>query len=732
MRGVPIFPPGTNEPGAGTTTGDIQQALKIQNNQKKIQKNEKTNDQKNEEKIEKNKKKEKEPDNKEEVTSAVGSSAPDTVQRAQPSQRRVRKLPIAINTSSSVLHTAGSKRRFTETPVTPSILSRLSGTLSSAQNELVSKFGKTKNTINCEHCTNIGCISITSLRHDSDSDENEDMDANTQSPIEFQCIICHRQQSMAHINQALGIISKKQKNIDLHSTATTSGQFIPLPGTPASMVSAEDNASSARYMQLKNQISCIECNAIGTMVKFGFTSSSPPRPRFQCSHCKRIFNISILVEMMSQLTTSQPTPQPPTSSLSPPTLGEDILITDAQQPATSEVESQNSILPIWLEDTPPPISSPNTKVITFLLDSVKKLTEQANNNQHKFDYINTLIEQNEQLKNELKEQKKENESQKKEIEMLKKIIKEKTTQKKNTTMNNINMNTTANMPTFKQNSTASTEQNTTDNTAQPDADATTNVTTHMNIDSTNPLFPPLQPTARPSYAQQARKPAQAKIQYAPGQFRSHKPTTANLELASKLFNATQQPPTAEYKYLYFPSNKRMKPSVIRSRLTLLGVDNVRILDAHCPDWNVIALLIHANYETELLSKFTAAQVQPIQYDRLDPVHLRDQRHAALSNSEKVTKLQNVFKNNLMRSLSFMRYPTCYSVAKYFNRQGILTAPELSTFLNNSKRQQIATTFPPNAATNTPTTTPPQPASSASTQPEAVQSPPAASDIPMQL
>ncbi|CEP09845.1 hypothetical protein, partial, partial [Parasitella parasitica] len=237
---------------------------------------------------------------------------------------------------------------------------------------------------------------ITFLRHDTDS--GEDMDESNTPPLEFQCTICHREQSMAHMNQALGIICKKPKNI-VHPTAAVSRQFVPLPGTPASMVSAEDKASSERYMQLRNQISCIECTAMGTMAKFGFTSSSPPRPRFQCSHCKRIFNISNIIDMMSDISTQQQQQQLTTVSLSPPALEDDVAIMDAQQPTNSETDlEQNSILPIWLEDTPPPITSPTNEVITFLLDSVKKLTDQANENQQKFDYINTLIEQNEQLK----------------------------------------------------------------------------------------------------------------------------------------------------------------------------------------------------------------------------------------------------------------------------------------------------------------------------------------------
>ncbi|CEP09051.1 hypothetical protein, partial, partial [Parasitella parasitica] len=413
MRGVPIFPPGTNGPGSSTSTGDIQHTAITENNQEKSQKNEKSNEKTNDKKIEKtekNKKIEKENTNESKnklVTPALGLT-PDMAQQAAPTHQRVRKLPISINTSSSVLQT-GSKRRCTETPVTPSILSRLSGTLSSAQNELVSKFGKTKNTIYCEHCTNIGCISITSLRHDSDFDENEDIIEST-PPLEFQCIICGREQSENHMHQALGIMSKKSKN---DTTPATIATFTPLPGTPASMVSAEDNALSEQYQQLKHRISCIECAAIGTMVKFGFTQTTQPRPRFQCSHCKRIFNISVMADMMSELSIAQ---QPPQSTLSPPTLEEDIEITDAQPTGETSVmhESQEDLMPTWIDENITSSStSSNSQVIQFLLDSVKSLTAQATENQAKFDYINTLIERNEQLKNQLKEQKKENELQKK-------------------------------------------------------------------------------------------------------------------------------------------------------------------------------------------------------------------------------------------------------------------------------------------------------------------------------
>ncbi|CAO0796447.1 unnamed protein product [Mucor circinelloides] len=530
-----------------------------------------------------------------------------------------------------------SKRKHMDTPITPTILGRLSGALSITQNELVAKFGKQKHSLVCNHCHNQGCISITSIKHDSDSDSDED-DTDASLHLEFQCTICRTPQQLDLIKQALGITNKKVKvphttTIAPTPTATSS---TPLPGTPAALVSPVDFATSAQYQQLKTLIQCSNCAAQGSPVKFGFTKANPPRPRFKCNQCTQLFGIQHVEGMISLISSSTSQPTTDFATIAPAAANPDRTTTtltsssssliaeadcttmDSEESATHHnVPSTTSNSPSLTQQYS---STSESDVINFLLSSVQQLTEQANTNQAKFDYITTLIEQNKKLE----------------------------------------------------------------------------------LD--------LQPT---------------KIKYAQGQYRSHQPTAANLELATQVFNAAQIPPTAEYKYLYFPCNKRMKPSVIRQKLTLVGVDNLRILDAHCPDWNTIALLIHTNYETDLLAKFHAAKVNPITYDYCDPIHLRDQRHASLSREEKVTKLNQIFKNNLLRSLSFMRYPTCHSVAKFFHRQEILTTEELESYLHNSKQKQIADAFPPNATNN-------QPSSSSSSSQEALQSPIAASDTTTQL
>ncbi|CAO0791673.1 unnamed protein product [Mucor circinelloides] len=592
------------------------------------------------------------------------------------------------------------KRKLMETPVTPSILGRLSGALSETQNQLVSRFGKVKSSLECEHCTNTACISITSLKHDSDSDsDNEDeSQQHHRTELDFECTICRRAQSHQHMNQSL--------------------VSTPLPGTPASMVSPADIAVSEQYMQLKTSIFCEKCKEQGSLVKFGFTKSMPPRPRFKCNKCATLFTINHVVDMISALT-QQPLAEQEDE--------EDIYIDAQPVPPTPTFDHfPTASLPI-LVDNPSPAPTADADTITFLLNSVKQLTAQATANQAKFDYITTLIEQNKQLELDLHKQKKENNAQKKEIAQLKKLLTAKNTQNTEKQAQNIEKNTQKNISNMTQASTNYTEINTNPTTmTQRETNSDTMQTATADALSTD-QFPSL--AAAPTYAAQVKKhhvPSTKKTKYAPGQFRSHNPTNENLELASKIFNDTQLTPTAEYKYLYFPSNSRMKPSVIRKKLTLVGVDNLRILDAHSPDWNVIALLIHANYEADLCAKFRAANVSPIQYNYFDPIHLRDQRHSQLTSEEKVTKLHTIFKNNMMRALSFMRYPTCHSVAKFFHRQDMLTLEELQSFLQNSKKQQIANVFPPNTTQQLINHAP-------STQQEAaLQSPIAASDTTTQL
>ncbi|EPB80975.1 hypothetical protein HMPREF1544_12330 [Mucor circinelloides 1006PhL] len=303
-----------------------------------------------------------------------------------------------------------SKRKHMDTPITPTILGRLSGALSITQNELVAKFGKQKHSLVCNHCHNQGCISITSIKHDSDED---DTDASLH--LEFQCTICRTPQQLDLIKQALGITNKKVKvphttTIAPTPTATSS---TPLPGTPAALVSPVDFATSAQYQQLKTLIQCSNCAAQGSLVKFGFTKANPPRPRFKCNQCTQLFGIQHVEGMISLISSSTSQPTTDLATITPAAANPDRTTTtltsssssliaeadcttmDSEESATHHnVPSTTSNSPSLTQQYS---STSESDVINFLLNSVQQLTEQANTNQAKFDYITTLIEQNKKL-----------------------------------------------------------------------------------------------------------------------------------------------------------------------------------------------------------------------------------------------------------------------------------------------------------------------------------------------
>jgi hypothetical protein len=127
-------------------------------------------------------------------------------------------------------------------------------------------------------------------------------------------------------------------------------------------------------------------------------------------------------------------------------------------------------------------------------------------------------------------------------------------------------------------------------------------------------------------------------------------------------------------------------------LTLLGVDNVRVIDAHCPDWNVAELLVHENYVEELKSKFAKAKVQPIDYTYTDPVHLRDTRLKDLPVEEKEQKLKDIRTNYLLNIIPRIRYPVNYSVAKAFFRQGFISLDQLKTALKEYRNGKVTDGF----------------------------------------
>ncbi|KAG1422889.1 hypothetical protein G6F58_003063 [Rhizopus delemar] len=93
-----------------------------------------------------------------------------------------------------------------------------------------------------------------------------------------------------------------------------------------------------------------------------------------------------------------------------------------------------------------------------------------------------------------------------------------------------------------------------------------------------------------------------------------------------------QPPSENqgFRYLYLPTKARVPVGQLRSRLYKLDINNNRILDIHCPNRNVVALLVHNDYADELRSHLRKFKVTlKDDFDPCDPMILRDPIDASI-------------------------------------------------------------------------------------------------------
>ncbi|KAG1150757.1 hypothetical protein G6F37_009888 [Rhizopus arrhizus] len=98
------------------------------------------------------------------------------------------------------------------------------------------------------------------------------------------------------------------------------------------------------------------------------------------------------------------------------------------------------------------------------------------------------------------------------------------------------------------------------------------------------------------------------------------------EAAARLL---QSPSTNQgFKYIHLPMKTRVPIGQIRSRLRKLDINNNRIIDIHYPDRNIVALLIHNDYENELRQQLQRFKVTIKEdFNPCDPQVLRDPKYA---------------------------------------------------------------------------------------------------------
>ncbi|KAG0737600.1 hypothetical protein G6F62_009641 [Rhizopus arrhizus] len=118
-----------------------------------------------------------------------------------------------------------------------------------------------------------------------------------------------------------------------------------------------------------------------------------------------------------------------------------------------------------------------------------------------------------------------------------------------------------------------------------------------------------------------------------------------------------QPPSTNqgFKYIYLPTKARVPIGQIRSRLRKLNINNNRIIDIHYPDRNIVALLIHNDYEDELRQQLQRFKVTIKEgFNPCDPQVLRDLKYADRTPAEREDLVFMHHCNHIERALQYIR------------------------------------------------------------------------------
>ncbi|KAG1447746.1 hypothetical protein G6F55_010966 [Rhizopus delemar] len=133
-----------------------------------------------------------------------------------------------------------------------------------------------------------------------------------------------------------------------------------------------------------------------------------------------------------------------------------------------------------------------------------------------------------------------------------------------------------------------------------------------------------------------------------------------------------QPPSTNqgFKYICLPTKARVPIGQIRSRLRKVDINNNRIIDIHYPNRNIVALLIHNDYEDELRQQLQRFKVTIKEdFNPCDPQVLRDPKYADRTPAERKDLAFMHHCNRIERALQYIRTPVKFAVARYFYSKG---------------------------------------------------------------
>ena len=460
----------------------------------------------------------------------------------------------------------------------------------------------------------------------------------------------------------------KQKKIVRHSRTGSNNSLSPispgiktndsnnsLPPSPTSTTLLENVISLMQFPDYRNKVICPTCNSTGTICNKNGTTSrqTDPRPdqQFKCNNCKKFVTITQLRSLISTAINTL---------ILPNTTNNNNSNSNNNKNNNNTNDDINSVMELdnHLSFSPPPQQQSNH----FLLQKLSVLEK-------RLDSFQIILDENITMKAEIKRLTLIIESmQQKPADPIENEQKQTTTkiQKSTSIYNNNNNNIN--------------KEDDGDTDMLNVGEASSSGNTQL-IDDYDQEFPAPPVSTIPQHDQQQQQPAKNKKNKTIN-YRTYKPTEKDLVLAQRTFQEKQVQDISNFIYTYVPVHRRFRSSELRKKLTLLGLDNVQILDAYCPDWKVAAILTHEKYQPQLIEAFSKAKILTSFYNHLDPIHIRDPKHQHLTTEQKLDLSKTIQNNNMMRALKHMRFTAKYSVARSFFRDGLITLTQLQETLKS--------------------------------------------------
>ena len=138
-----------------------------------------------------------------------------------------------------------------------------------------------------------------------------------------------------------------------------------------------------------------------------------------------------------------------------------------------------------------------------------------------------------------------------------------------------------------------------------------------------------------------------------------------------LLSATVKPMKfGVFSIVYLPTKTRVPIDQIRTRLRKPDIINNRILNIRYPGRNIVALLVHNDYMSELRKQLGLFKVTlKYDFDPCDPKVLWDPKYTDLSPEERANFALMHHSDRMACALSYIRALVKYAVARFFYSKG---------------------------------------------------------------